>query len=462
MSKKIVGQAAGLAGLCGAGLLAAAALATPALAQGASSTVAPTASADAGSLTFHGVTLYGTVDIGVAYLTHGAPLSAYYGPGLPFTIQKFSNRPITSIAPNGLSQSKIGISGVEPITKDLSAVFKLETGFQPTSGNLADGPKSLILSNGRPLSQQANSGDSARAGQPLEGAAYAGLASKTWGVLTYGRQTGLVLDDLIKYDPQAQSQAFSPIGYSGVAGGGGDTEDTRLDSTLKYAVSRGPVRLAVLHQFGDKGSLPGGADQVDLGGDHAGFSIDAVYSHVSDAVAASPLTAAQAAAHPQTLAATISDNTTYSLQGKYSRGRAKFYAGYEHIGYENPAHPLSAGQTTIGGYDLSVVNNKAYVHQKILQISWVGVRYAITRALDLTGAYYRYDQNSYKGNGCSNTSASSCRGALNAMSLVADYKLTKRFDVYGGVNYSNVANGLAAGFLQSAMVAPMVGVRFNF
>src|SRR6266700_7407089 len=31
--------------------------------------------ADDGSLTFHGITLYGALDIGVAYQTHGAPLS---------------------------------------------------------------------------------------------------------------------------------------------------------------------------------------------------------------------------------------------------------------------------------------------------------------------------------------------------------------------------------------------------
>ncbi len=32
-----------------------------------------------------GVTLYGTVDIGVAHLSHGAPLSAYYGPWVAFS-----------------------------------------------------------------------------------------------------------------------------------------------------------------------------------------------------------------------------------------------------------------------------------------------------------------------------------------------------------------------------------------
>src|SRR5512142_1723370 len=36
-------------------------------------------------LTWNGITLYGTVDVGVAYLNHGAPLSPTYGPGLPFT-----------------------------------------------------------------------------------------------------------------------------------------------------------------------------------------------------------------------------------------------------------------------------------------------------------------------------------------------------------------------------------------
>src|ERR1700761_6654682 len=134
----------------------------------ADSVTQPTADATASSkakddsLTLWGITLYGTVDIGVAHLDHGAPLSATYGPGLPFVLQKFNNKDITSFAPNGLSQSKIGISGVEPIGGGVSAVFKLETGFQPTSGRITDGPRSLVVSNGVPLNQQSESGDSSR------------------------------------------------------------------------------------------------------------------------------------------------------------------------------------------------------------------------------------------------------------------------------------------------------------
>ena len=59
----------------------------------------------------------------------------------------------------------------------------------------------------------------------------------------------------------------------------------------------------------------------------------------------------------------------------------------------------------------------------------------MTAKLDLIGAYYRYDQNSFKGNGCSDTSAGSCSGQLWDVSAVADYRFNKRFDVYGGVNH---------------------------
>lgn len=414
------------------------------------------------SLTLLGITLYGTVDVGVAHLDHGAPLSATYGPGLPFLLQKFNNQPITSIAPNGLSQSRIGLSGVEPVGGDVSAVFKLETGFQPTSGRLTDGPKSLMLSNGVPLDQQRESGDSSRAGQPFNGAAWAGLQSKTFGTLTYGRQNSLILDDLQKYDPQQQAQAFSPIGYSGVAGGGGDTEDARLDQALKYAVQYRFVRLALLHQFERANGLPGGSDQVDVGGDFGALSVDAAYAHVSDAVSAAPLTAAQAAAAPGTLAGTISDNTAWTLQGKYAWKKARLYAGYEHIELANPARPIAKGADTIGGYQLSTVSNGAYTDHKIQQFYWVGLRYALTSRLDVSGAYYRNVQNSYKGNGCADRSASSCAGAHNEASLVADYRLTRHFDVYAGLNYSAASGGMASGFLNTSVLSQMGGVRFSF
>jgi hypothetical protein len=199
------------------------------------SSTSPPNSSGPPPLTWFGVTLYGVVDVGLAHLSHGAPASNTYGPGLPYIVQNFSNSSMTSVAGNGLSQSKLGLSGVEPLgASDLKAVFKLETGFQPTTGRLTDGPKSLLDNNGRANADKVTAGDSARAGQAFQGAAFAGISSAMFGTLTFGRQNSLMADDLMKYDPQLQSQAFSPIGYSGAAGGLGDTEDKTLDDSLKY------------------------------------------------------------------------------------------------------------------------------------------------------------------------------------------------------------------------------------
>src|SRR3981081_4509862 len=258
-------------------------------------------------ITWNGITLYGTIDIGVASLSHGAPLPPTFGAGFPFNLSNYSNHPITSLAPNGLSQSKIGLSGVEPLgVGDFKGIFKLETGFNPTSGRLTDGPRSLIDNNGRPNNNKVTASDSSRAGQPFQGAAYAGMSSSTFGTLTFGRQNSLMADDLLKYDPQLQSQAFSPIGYSGVSGGLGDTEDKTLDDVLKYNFAYGPARIAVLYQFGSRGFVPEGSESFDIGADFAGLSVDALYGKVRGAVAAASLTAAQYAAGHGTIAPTHS------------------------------------------------------------------------------------------------------------------------------------------------------------
>jgi predicted porin len=217
-----------------------------------------------------------------------------------------------------------------------------------------------------------------------------------------------------------------------------------------------------MHQFRSGGPIPGGADAIDLGADLRGLSVDAVYTQVRDAVSAASLTPAENAVSPGTLAATISDNTAYSLMAKYKRGRVRLYAGWEHIEYANPETPVAAGVTGLGGYVLSNVSNSAFDRHKILQIAWTGLRYNLTPRLTVTGAWYHYDQASFAATPCSNASAASCSGTMNQVSLVVDYHLQSRWDVYTGIGSSRVSGGLASGFLQTAVVSPMAGVRFNF
>lgn len=213
----------------------------------------PSPVADNGSLTWNGITLYGSVDAGLAYQTHGAPLSNSAGFGLGYLISKNSNQPYFGAAPNALSGSFIGLKGTEELFPGLSGVFNLQTSFLPTSARLSDGLGSIVQNNGVPTTAQTTFADSSKDGQAFNTAAWAGLSSPTYGTLTYGRQNSLTLDGVIAYDPMSASGAFSVIGFQGATAGMGDTENARLDNSLKYLVNAGPFRAAAAAQLSSSG-----------------------------------------------------------------------------------------------------------------------------------------------------------------------------------------------------------------
>jgi predicted porin len=426
-----------------------------------------------GSLTMNGVTLYGIVDVGLQYESHGAPFSDYFPAGSADIVQKNSNSSQTGATPSNLSQSRIGLQGIEPLLGDWSGVFKVETYFNPQSGEISDALKSLVQNNGRSAATQTTNLDSSIAGQAFQ-QSFVGLASPTIGSFTFGRQNTLLADGIAKYDAQGASQAFSLIGLSGTTAGGGDTEDRRLSNSLKYAGNYSGFHLGALYKFNQSSGSANSAEQVQVGFEAVGASIDVYYADTKDAVAVSPLSGAQVAALPvgfsidNSLAATISDNKTYGVMGSYlfASNMPKVFAGYEHIEFSNPKTPLEAGFDDIGGYKLAFVNNTAFPNNKTLQVFWAGAKYTINSNFDLTAAYYGYKQNSYAAGanaGCSTTKAGSCSGTENAFSFSADYRWTKRFDTYAGIMWTQVKDGLANGFdFATSTVDPTIGVRWRF
>jgi predicted porin len=471
--------------------------ATGALAQSA----APTAD---DSLTWHGITLYGIVDVGVQDQSHGAPISDYFVAGSAEVVQKNSNHSVTGVTPSNLSNSRIGLQGNEPIIGDWSGVFKLETFFNPQSGQISDALKSLVQNNGRSLGSQTTNVDSSASGQTFI-QSLAGFSSKTLGTITFGRQNTVLADGVAKYDPNYASQAFSLIGISGTTAGGGDTQNRRLDSSVKYVGSFGGVaHLSAQYKFNQATGSANSAYEVSFGGEYAGFSGDVYYAKIKDAVSVAALSAAQvadvdlagaagglwppppkapapattciAASPSNALAATVSDNTSYAFMGLYNMGFLKFFGGYEHIQYANPDTPLSAG-FNVAAYTIAFVNvqsgpKSTYANDKILQVFWGGVRYTVIPELDLVGAYYGYKQNQY-GSAASNAECSlgksheaepgTCSGNEDVISFDADYRFTKRFDGYFGVMYSGVRDGLAAGYIfNTTDITTTMGVRFKF
>ena len=282
-----------------------------------------------------------------------------------------------------------------------------------------------------------------------------------------------LLSGTIKYDPNYNATAFGLLGASNTYSGGGSSEDNRLDSTAKYYLSFGDlVHAAGLYKFNGADGSASTAIQADIGGEYAGASIDVYYSKVNSAITATSLTAAQVAALPtsgysasNSLAATISDNTTYSVMGLYRFEAYKFFGGYMHIKYANPNTPLSAGFSDIGGYVLAFVTNNAFNNSKTAQVYWTGVRYTVIPHLDLTAAYYGYRQNAYGTGtqaGCTTAAHSVCSGSLEAYSFDADYRFNLHFDAYAGAMYSGVHNGAASGYLQTSNLNPTIGVRYKF
>ena len=433
-----------------------------------------------GSLTYHGITIYGGVDMGIGYQTHGTPLSPTYGAGRQYFLANNNYHTQIGLMPNALSYSNIGVKGVEEFYPGWSAVFNLDTTFNPSSGQLSNAKNSIVQNNLVPINQRLSQSDSSLNGQAFNGFVYGGLSNKTFGTLTYGRQTSLTADGVTAYDPMSGSSAFSVIGYQGATAGAGDTEDRRLDNSLKYRVNAGPLRFAAQYQIQEYGNYNRNGYQFQAGGEYNGFAFDAIYSMKHDAIASSNLTTlAQVRAAPDSLVGTVSDNEAVMLLAKYTWNKFKFYAGYENIRYMNPENPLAPGSEDQGvitnplpggtvntAYGATAANPR--LHNKIFQQFWGGVKYSATEKLDLVGAYYHQQQNNFGGNANCSTAATfsgfagTCSGTLDAGSMLVDYRFNKHLDVYFGAMYILAHKGLVAGYETNNTIDPTAGLRFQF
>ena len=445
----------------------------------------------------NGITFYGTVDMGIAYDTHGVPNSGIGSVSSYSLVQKQSNHANFGVTENGLSQSKFGIKGADDLGDGWTALFKVEAGISPGGGGFTDGLKSLTENNGYTVvgnsahptaynGYNTAGANSAQAGQLFSRAAYVGISNDKFGTLTFGRQTNTQADLVSAYDPMQGSYAYALIGFSGTAAGGGSTEDTRWNNAAKYLISYGPVRVAAMYSTG--GTVAARNDTgagADIGFDYAGLSVDGGWTHKKDEVSASPLTlasvqglvVANTTAAPNvnaglsasnTLNGSVFDTTVYSAAAKYKMDKFSFFAGFEYIEEKNPSSPLPNGIADIGGYNL-IVNNASLPSEKDLTYIWAGVRYAATAKLDLAAAYYYNHQNQFATAAATLTQcgqdkslSSQCAGDEHVMSVMADYHFSKKFDVYGGVMYSQALGGLENGFIHNNNIAPSAGFRYNF
>jgi predicted porin len=453
------------------------------------------------TLSWSGITLYGTIDVGYGYQSHGAPLGGSFPQGVSYNIysSKYANKAISGLDPNAIERSAIGLKVEEPIGAGWAAIARLETSFDPLTGELSDGPSSLLRNAGKALAYQSANGDSGRAGQAFNGPLYAGVSNASYGTLTVGRQQSLQLDVSAAYDPQNLAYAFSLLGWSSSLVGSGITEAARWDNSVKYSYEYGPVHAAAEYaQGGDDTGFFGPAYGFNIGGKLAGFSVDAVYQKVNagvqlsaDASTPANIYSAPATYSTSALKAQITDSDSWSVQGKYTFGlgggfkdggykndfadgaKLTLYAGFEDIRFYNSsaARDLEyVGRTAIGGYLIGTPIGSSYYYSSTreLQVEWGGVKYELPSGWSFTAAYYHLDQNSFTGKvsgpqvGSPNQQPGTNSGSYDDASFVVDYRFTKHFDVYGGINYSTIGGGLASGYLANNNTSFVTGARLKF
>jgi predicted porin len=472
---------------------------------------APPPASDA--LTWHGITLYGAYDIGAGWVSHGLPENGYNYEGASLVNRNgYQHRFL--IAPNNLQQTGLGVRGKEEFRPGWSVVFNASSGINPQSGLLANASATQTINNGLPRKSYSYAIDGARAGQPFNDEIYGGVSSTHFGTLTFGRQRSLGTDAMLLYDPAGGSYAFSYIGYNGTMAGGGDTENSRWDSAVKYRLTHGPVHFGAAYKFADGNggcysasatwtaanctpeSAHNNAFGFDGGGNLGKFSADVVFQRYNQAISVlnpllgpqsptqsyqsttnsintNPITGANLIGTTNTVNGIVTDNKAIMGAVKYTWDPFKFFGGYEYIWQNNPKDPLGVGASVQGGYIMSGVEDNNLDSEKLVQIWWTGVKYAYDHKTDITFAWYGQAQNTFRVPATCSIAAgfrSSCAGDLEEGSLSIDHHFTKRFDVFAGLAYSFVTGGLAIAiphgpgvpYLHNSNFAPTVGGRFSF
>ncbi len=398
------------------------------------------------------ITLYGILDVAVGVVEH----SANGSPAFPATVNPVSkvspqfNKPLFGMFNGGISDSRWGIRGNEDLGGGMHAFFDLESGINVPSGQINNAAAAIAGPN------HTVAAASALSGQLFNRGAYVGLRDDTFGSVSFGRSTTLGFDAILAYDPLFAAQLFSPIGFSGSYSAGGITEGSRTDNNIKYTNNIGPFNVGLSYSFG---GVAGQFGEGSTWGASAGyeahnFGIEATYYaardiiHSAALVGANPVGSAQIGTNLGPL--TLNDDEDFMIAAKYSFGAATIKGGYEHFELKAPTDPATAGATVDEfGFTGTLTNT---VNATRNNLYFAGGDYKFTPHFDLAAGVY--DTQTVQSQGVAG-------GNQLQYSLLADYRLSQRTDVYAGYMFSKF-NGAAFNGFESTNYILATGMRTVF
>ncbi len=420
------------------------------------------------------VQVYGILDTGVAHVERAQNFSSDFVVGTYPLLQKGMTTGATGMFDGGLSQTRFGIKASADLAEGWKAIATLESAFMLTSGRIGNCTESLAENGGK--SANANS---AISGQLFARGAYVGVSSDNYGTLTFGRQQNLMFDIMIPYDACGMAQLFTPIGFAGSFLGGGVTENSRVDSSIKYRVKVQDFTVSALYKVsGAKGpdaTAATACNEITVEWNHGPFGIYAGYQDLRNGVTyaananGSAVTVVTNIGNPTstpvvppttatvysqgTIKATVYDTTNVNAGAKYKIGPVLVALGYQQIKFEDPTagdaayfSGLAAGsQYAYGQQIASYTVNAIGPNAKKQTLTSLTAAWDVTSKFKLMGGYYHVGINDYS----VNLPASAKGSQTNAyISAIADYSFTKAFDCYAGLmnvsasgNAINAANG---------------------
>jgi GBP family porin len=367
------------------------------------------------------VTLYGLLDTGVTYTSN----QSVSGKG-------HSNVQATS---GNINADRWGLRGNEDLGGGLRAIFTLENGFAITNGKFGQG--------GRMFGRQA----------------WVGLATDQYGAVTLGRQYDSVVDYL------------GPMSLTGTQYGGTQFahpfDNDNLDNTFRV---NNAVKYSSPNFSGLKfGGVYGFSNQAGAFANNRLYSLGASYSNGPLNLAAAYMEINQPGL-----------NSVGALDGTSSSADAPFTAGRQRVWGAGANYAI--GAATVGAvWTQTKLDNATAISTgtpssptKFGSASGLSfnnyelnARYALTPAFRITGAYTFTD-------GRLSSATANAKPKWNQVSLLSDYSLSKRTDVYlegiyqrvnganGTVLNGALINGIGTQSATNTQVAVTAGIRTRF
>jgi len=399
------------------------------------------------------VEIYGILDAGIGYLHHSYAQSDV----LASTVNSFnlnsSPNSWTGLYSGGFSMSRFGFRGEAEFGSGQKVFFRLESAINVNSGNLSNNGQAIYNNiNGLKTANSA----SAINGQLFARAAYLGFSDPNWGSIELGRTTNFSLDQTAAFDPLRAALLYSPLGYSGAIGGGlGATENSRLDSSIRYENTIKGLSFGAQYKFkGDKNTQSVGYGWVGmLGYTIGGFSIEGTYSETTNSVTW-PIAYSNVVQPDPNVQ--VENTKGYMVSVKYSAGPATIKGGYESQTIWAPSDSHLNIQVYYGLFLPKPSVNAT--GQQYISLYWIGGDYRITPDFDVSAGFYNID--TY------NSPEVGKAYWATAYSLLADYEFSKHFDTYLGImamQYSGAGlykHAPINAFSSNAMYG--VGIRFKF